>query len=449
VSNNTPSNVRYYVLVFLLVITAINYIQRNCIGPAYTTIEKEIGITGPQLDLAGGAFFLAYALAQVPSGVLSQKIGPRLALTLFAASWSLVTLACAFAVGFWDLYIYRLLLGVLQAGIFPCATLILAVWYPVSQRGFATASLNSFMLIGGAAQTMLTGVLLGPIGWRMVFILYAIPGLIWAVVFYLWFRDRPEEHTSVNEQELALLREGKQTDKAIPPNVGDKFQPQSPTPDSSTQPTSMSWMVLLSLPLLLLCTQQAFRAAANRLFETRLPTYYEKQIKDALGDTKENEQKAKQDAALLSSLPQWSGVFGGMLGGILSDIVLRRTKSRRAARNGVAIVSLALCTFFYSLAFLVESVAISAMLLAVGAFVFSFSSPCAYALCLDISGRHLALVFGMMNMAGNIVAWAIVSSFMLLVGVGGWTLALGVWLSLHVGALLCWLFLNPEGEIAK
>src|SRR5262249_42610831 len=150
-----PTSIRHLVLVALLVITAVNYIQRNCISPAATTIEAELNVTGPELDLAAGAFFLAYTIMQVPSGWLAHRRGTRVILSLYAAGWSLALIGCAVARNFTELYAGRLAMGVLQAGIFPCATLILAVWYPASQRGFATASLNSFMLIGGAAGTML------------------------------------------------------------------------------------------------------------------------------------------------------------------------------------------------------------------------------------------------------------------------------------------------------
>ncbi|MFO0928046.1 MAG: MFS transporter [Gemmataceae bacterium] len=67
--------------------------------------------------------------------------------------------------------------------MFPCATLILAVWYPVTKRGLATALLNSFMVIGGAVGTALTGRLLGPLGWRTLFVAFAVPGVLWAVWF--------------------------------------------------------------------------------------------------------------------------------------------------------------------------------------------------------------------------------------------------------------------------
>ncbi|MFM7152366.1 MAG: MFS transporter, partial [Gemmataceae bacterium] len=80
---------------------------------------------------------------------------------------------------------------------------------------------------------------------------------------------------------------------------------------------------------------------------------------------------------------------------------------------------------------------------------FCFSSPCAYALAIDIGGKHLAIVFGLMNMIGNLGAFALVSGISGLVQFGGWPFALGVWLSLHLVAVVCWIFLNPNVVIGE
>ncbi len=426
-TSQRPTHLRHWVLASLLVITAINYIQRNAISPAATTIEEQLHVSGPQLDLAAGAFFLAYTLMQVPSGWLAQRWGPRRTLALYAAGWSLALLLCAAATGFLELYLGRLAMGALQAGIFPCATLILQVWYPSTQRGLATALLNSFMLLGSAGGVMLAGFLLEPLGWRGVFLLYALPGLVWPVWFVWWFRNHPSEHPGVNQAERDLLAAGR-TSPA--PLEQAKEQPGHAAP--------VGWLILTSVPLLLLCTQQGFRAAANRLFDSRLPTYLERE-----------RALSKQKAAMLSSYPQWAGIVGGIFGGALSDHVLRRTGSRRLARNGIALLSLFSSIAVYLAAYFVADTTRAMLVFSAGAFLFCFSSPCAYALCIDIGGKHLAVVFGLMNMVGNLGATLFVSSIMTLVRLGGWELALMVWLGLHVAAIVCWFFLDPNVVIAE
>ncbi|MBY0233106.1 MAG: hypothetical protein K2W96_27805, partial [Gemmataceae bacterium] len=232
----------------------------------------------------------------------------------------------------------------------------------------------------------------------------------------------------------------------------------------------------LALPLVLLYTQQMFRAAAPRLFDSRLPTYYEGKLVTPEGHARmaalvlapasahplagvvggagawsEGAAQHRQlvaAAANLSSWPQWLGVIGGLCGGMLSDCVLRRTGSRRWARNGVAIGSLLMCLAVYGLAWLMTDLHLFAALLAVGSFFFNFSSPCAYALTIDMGGKYLPVVFGFMNMIGNVGAWLFVSCIMWVVSLGGWELAFGLWASLHLWAILCWLFLDSERKIA-
>jgi MFS family permease len=384
---------------------------------------------------------------------------------LFATGWSLSVAACAFAENFLSFTAGRLVMGAFQAGIFPCATLILKVWYPASRRGLATALLNSFMLIGGAAGTVVTGALLSPVGWRGTFILYAIPGLLWAAWFAWWFHNRPAEHPGVNKAELDVIQ-GPQTPATADATgtaprpeavVSEQVkahhdslasQPSSPLPapnlSTSAVVSRSRWalVMLAILTLVLLYTQQAFRAGANRLFDTWMPAYYELE-----------KGTSKEMGAYLSALLQLMGVAGGMMGGLLSDEVLRRTGSLRAARNGVALFSLTGSVALYFAAFPIPNVYVSSLVFSLGVFLFCFSSPCAYALTMDVGGKYLAVVFALMNTFGNLGAWAFVSFAGYLRDWGGWNLVLLVFVGMHVAAAVCWIFLNPnatlEGAFAR
>jgi MFS family permease len=457
-----PTSVRHLVLAALLAITSINYAQRNAIGPAAPVIRQELGLSLEQIGLLMSAFFLAYTIMQVPAGTLAQRIGAKWALVLISAGWSLAIAGCAVAGNFIELYVARLALGALQAGIFSCATLILAVWYPPSQRGLATALLNSFMLIGGAAGAMLTGVLLVPLGWRGVFAAYAVPGLLWAGWFAWWFRSRPQDHPGVNHTELLIIQGMPLPDNLTPGPAAPRCEAdwakqvvahrdavraalpaaaakQMPVPNVERRTSVLA--AILSVSLLLICVQQFFRAGASRLFDNWLPTYF----------VEERGANVNQ-AALLSSMPQWGGVVGGLVGGMLSDYVLRRTGSRRAGRKGVALGSLLVSFVCYLIAYSLANVTAAAAMLSAGAFIFSFSSPCAYALTIDIGGRYLAIVFSIMNMAGNLGAFTFIQVIPFLVRLGGWPLALGVFAGMNLAAALCWILLDPEiiiGEVPR
>ena len=411
--------IRHVVLAALCVITTINYLQRNSLAAVETRVSVDLHVSEIDLGDAKGVFFLAYALCQVPSGWLAQRWGGRRTLALYAAAWSIVMGLTAITMTLPVLLGLRGLMGAFQAGIFPCCTMILAAWYPAARRGFASAVLNSFMLIGGAIASVLTGLLIGRLGWRGLFALYALPGVAWACWFAWWFRNDPRQHPGVNEAELSVIG--------------------SPSPVSGPAPAraSIPWLRLLgSSALWLICVQQFCRAGALRFFDHSLPTYLQK----ARGQSIE-------DANLWTSLPMWAGVIGGMFGGTLSDFVLTRTGSRRAARQAVAIGSLLLGVLCYSVAFQFDDLRWAMLTAGLGLCVMTFSSPCAYALTMDMGGRNLAVIFATMNMAGNLGAAAFTAFIPRIADRWSWNAALLVFAGMHIVALLCWLPLNPNGVI--
>jgi ACS family glucarate transporter-like MFS transporter len=462
-----PTHVRQIVLAALLVITAVNYVQRNSAATAEKTIRAELRLTEQNSGDALAAFFLSYALFQIPAGWLAQRLGARLALSLYAGGWSLVIGLMALASGFTDLYVDRLLLGILQAGIFSCATLVLASWYPASRRGLATALLNSFMLIGAAVSSALTGLLLDPLGWRGVFALYALPGLAWAVWFAWWFRNDPRDHPGVNAEELALIAEDR-----------DPAKKQEPPPDAPHG--GIPWLAILtSIPLWLVLIQQGLRAGATRFYDNWMPTYFQ-----------EAHKATPAVAGILASVPLFAGIVGGVVGGAISDAILRRTRSRSLGRKGVAIASLLAGSLFFVLAYPIPNVWLATVVCSAGVFITTFAAPCAYALTLDLGGKNVGVVFAIMNTAGNLGATAFIAVVPRLkvwaagegavlyqavaaqsfttplpgapniapltasVGIagrdpGGWDAVLLLFLGLHLAAALCWAFLNPEGVIGE
>jgi len=428
--NARPTFVRYYVLAALCIITLINYIQRNSTAGMVEPITRALQTDDRAIGDATSCFFVAYALFQIPSGWFAHWWGTRRALTALAIGWSLAAMAIGLSFTVWGLIASRTVQGILQAGIFPCATLIMASWLPPSRRAFASALLNSCMLTGGAIVNNLNGWLLAPLGWRTLLFVYAVPGILWAIAFYFWFRDRPAEHSAVNEAERALIQAGRPAER---PNVGRPSYP---------------WMaILLSLPLWLVCTQQFFRAGANRFTDQWLPRYL------ATNPLKhiENEDERKARANHLTSMPQYAGVVGGLVGGLVSDFVLRRTGSRRAARNGVAVASLALTVLSYLPIFWLEDAVAQVVFFSLGSFISAFSAPCAYALSMDIGGKNLPVVFGAMNMIGNFGAAAMSGIVPRLNGWSGgsWQTTLIVFVGIHALALFCWLVLDPRKTIGE
>ena len=374
-----PTRIRFVVVAALCVAAAVAYIQRNSYGAADTTITHSLHLTDSQTGAAASLFFLSYALLQVPSGWLAQRRGR---VSPSAASRPAGPWPSGLCAGRQSVHAHlRPASHGSHAGrhLLPCSTLIVAAWLPPTQRGTASGLLNSFMLIGGALSSNLTGLLIDPLGWRGLFLLFAAPGLVWACFFCVWFRNRPADHRAVNDAELAVIeRAAAGAAKAAP----------------SRSPVRWS-ALLLSGALYLICLQQFFRAGANRFFDNTFATYLQEGRRLGVGFANQ-----------LASLPQWVGVVGGLVGGVLSDYLLVWTGSRRIARQALAVGSLVACLVLYAIRLLhLRRDAGDAHGLG-RLFHLLLLPPCAYALTMDMGGRNLGVVFGAMNMAGNFGACA-------------------------------------------
>ena len=119
--SDRPTMIRYHALTWLSLAAALAYLCRNTVGVAESTIREDLGLTLEQSGWFMGAFFWTYAIFQVPSGWFAERLGTRIALSIFAVGWSVATLAVGVAPGFWLLIAAQLMMGVAQAGIFPAA----------------------------------------------------------------------------------------------------------------------------------------------------------------------------------------------------------------------------------------------------------------------------------------------------------------------------------------
>jgi MFS family permease len=436
-SRSWPSTrVRFLVLAWLCLAALIAYVCRNSLAVAEKTIRQDLGLTNlslfgtvftpeDQMGWVMSAFFLTYAFLQVPTGWLGQQWGTRRALPFFSVLWSAFTAAIAVAPGWIALLGARLGMGAAQAGLFPCTTNTTSKWFPATGRAFPSGALGAFMSIGGAAGTLLTGELLerlGPTSWRTIFLAYSVPGLVWALGFYWWFRDHPRDHASVDEAELHLITGARVVDRV------------------ETAPTPTPWVALLATPALWwICAQQFFRAAGYIFFASWFPTYLQ-----------ETRGVSTATSGQQTMLPLLAVVAGSLVGGALSDQILRITGSRRLSRQGLAVVSLLLCTGLTVLAYPIDHVWLAVLIISAGSFCSSLAAPCAYTITIDMGGKHVTPVFSLMNMSGNIGAMVfpiVVPRLVYLTG--SWELVLLVFAGVFAAAAACWLLINPDGTIPE
>ena len=428
------SVVRFAVLGWLCAAAALSYVSRNAIGVAESSVRSDLGLTKEQSGWLMSAFFISYAMFQIPGAWAGQRFGARQTLPVFALAWSVATATMA-AGGFLILLGARFLKGVAQAGLFPVSTGVVANWFPKSGRAFATGALASFMSVGGAAGAALTGWLVVDIGWRWMFALYSLPGVLWAVWFWKWFRNAPQEHGSVNNAERALIN-------AQEPAGGAEASPAAavarPKGDSRSLAPPVPWLQLFSSPAMwCICGQQFFRAAGYMFFTSWFATYLQESRGVTIGKS-----------GLFTMLPLLSVVIGSLAGGVVSDAVLRHTRSLRLARQALAACSLALCAALTLSAYFFMDALAAVLIISAGSFFAAVAGPCGYTITIDMGGEHIPTVNSVMNMCGNLGAMLFPLAVpWLLRETGSWNAVLLSFGTLYIAAAFCWWCLKPGGNV--
>jgi MFS family permease len=395
-------------LSFLCAATVVAYLQRSALGVPSKVIERELELTSGDMGLVWLAWYAGYAAFQLPSGALAERFGSKPALVGFATAWSAFTGLTGCATGFAGLLVLWCAMGVAQAGIFVCATKAIAAVFPNAGRAFASGALACSMAGGAALSQWLTGELLGPLAWQQVLFAYTVPGFAWALAFAL-----------------------------VVPNP-ERAAPGAPLASAPAAP--MPWGRLFANPhVALICAQQFTRAAATALFFTWFPRYLQ-----------ETKGVSAAESGTLAALPLIVGMFGGLLGGAVSDVILSRTRNERLARQGTAFVAMAVCTCVSIGAYFAETVSGVVALVSAAAFCAYAAGGNAYALAMRMGGTRVAPVFATMNMAGNVGAGVFPFALGKIADTtGDWNLAMVLFAGLFACSAVCWLLLNPKGALLE
>ncbi len=409
-------NSRYQVLAFLCASAAIAYIQRSALSVPAAEIAGDLSFKDLARDMGWiqTAWYLSYGLMQIPSGYVADRLGSRLALAIFSVVWSLATLLSAFATDFYSLLLMWSLMGAAQAGAFPSAAKAIGRIFAESERARASGMLACGMTIGGAIAPLLTALFLQSLSpwadawhidrWRLLLAAYAIPGVVWTVVF------------------LGMISLRK-----------------LPTTDVSNQiRNAVNWTRMFSsLPLALLCGQQFFRAAGMVFFVTWFPTFLQK-----------TRDVSVLGSGVLTTVAGIGGVVGSLTGGFFSDWLFKSTGNRRLSRQGIAVVGMGACSLLILSSYFVRDVNGSIALITLGAFCATFGGVSGYTVAISFGGRHVATVFSTMNMFGNMGAALFpVTAGWLVAQTGNWNLILFLFAGIMAIDAVCWALLNPRGTL--
>lgn len=392
-----PTRVRYSVLFLLCSLSMITYIDRAFWGSAQEDIRKELGLkTVADLAVALWAFQLAYALFEVPTGYLGDRYGPRKTLIRIVLWWSfffcLTTLvgyqfgsfALAGVTGLAVLVVFRFLFGIGEAGAYPNIARALYNWFPLSQRGTAQGAVWMSARFMGGLTPLIWLCLVDPkmlgLNWKTGFWLFGAVGLLWCLVFTLWFRNTPEEHPATNQAERDLIVFGRG-----PAEVHG----------------GVPWgKIVRSRNLWYVCGMYVCINYGWYFFMYFLPDFLKKQF---VGQTGTLGDRAVM--ALLAGGPLLVGVLGCLLGGVLTDRHVRRTGDRKWGRSLYGVIGFAGAGSCYVVAILGArsgNMWVFAAGVAMSGFFNDLTMGASWAVCQDIGRRYAAIVSGFMNMIGNL-----------------------------------------------
>jgi sugar phosphate permease len=393
VSQSAPTRVRYVVLLLTVGAYLITYLDRTLLSAAAPSIQKEFGFSLQTLGWVLASYQFAYALFQIPGGWLGDKFGPRIALTCVVVWWSAFTAFTTLTWSVASLAVVLFLFGIGEAGAFPIATRSLSCWILPSERGLAQGSTHAGSRFGGAVTPVFAAFLIGHYGWRFPFLVFAIPGLIWAAIWFWYYRDVPAEHKGVNKAERELI--------------------ESALGTAQRSARQIPWRAILSSPRTwLLCAMYFCYGVIVIIFITWFPKYLS--AARALN---------LQQMGTYASLPLAAAVVGDICGGWFSDLLLKHTGKITFARRTVAATGFFLAGITIPIAVLVADPVTSILFFSLALFAIELTVGNSWAVTLDIGGSYAGSLSAVMSMFGNIGGGVYAVLMGYIVAAFGWQIA--------------------------
>jgi len=364
---------RYRVLVFLCSLTTLTYLDRICISIVGVRIKSEFHLDNEQFGWVVASFALAYALFEIPSGILGDRIGPRAVFIRIVLFWSFFTAATGFATGLISLIIVRFLFGMGESGTYPNALIVVSRWFPVNETGRALIGVGIGQQIGSAIAPLIIIPLAVAYGWRVPFYVNAAIGVAWVLVCYVWFKDFPSQMTNISESEKQKIESGcrhRKQQHSIPV----KFIFRNRT--------------LWALMLMYFCFQWA-----NYFFIAWMPVYLQEGRHFSEAQTK----------PIIFSL-FIAAIIGLLAGGFIADWLVK-TKGLRFGRRLVGMTGMGMCGLLILITAVARQNNLAAFCLIAANGFYGLSVMSSFGVCSDIGRNNSGTVAGAMNFSGQMGAF--------------------------------------------
>ena len=408
-----------FILVFsTFLLTVLLYIDRACISAAKEDITRDLNFDLTDFGWVMAMFTLGYALFQTPSGKLADSRGPRTIITTIVALWSVLTALTGTAWNFVSMMVIRFLFGAGEAGAFPSLAKVVFNWYPVRERGIIQGINFSGSRLGAAFALPLVAWMLTRMGWRWTFVIFGCFGLIFSILWYLLFRNKPEQSKAISAEEKEYI-------------LSTRQQPSSDKKASLPFGRIISSRNMRMNMVQYICSNFTFYFTLTWMYP-----YLKERF--ALGGI---------EAGFYAMAPLVGGALGNWFSGILVDAIYRRGKLK-LSRRLPAIIGFILAGFGIIMMSVSDSPQASIIFLTIAIFGADMTLSPSWAFCIDIGKENAGAVSGTMNMAGNLGAFVTIIAFPYLLGwTGSHETFFYVCAILSVTAIIRWLFMDPGKSI--
>ena len=402
-------------LAMLVVAGVINYIDRATLAVANPLIRADLGLSIADMGYLLSAFLWAYAFAQLPCGAMVDKLGPRKLLTMGLSAWSLAQVLGGFVTNFGQFFGARILLGVGEAPQFPTGARVVRDWFNPRDRGLATGVFNCASSLGTAIAVPLLTFLMLALGWRWMFILMGIAGLIMAAVWFLVYRNPTEVALTASE---------------------NTYRTQGDPPGQRTQVTFAEWKQLFRFRTTWGMIGGYFGTIyLTWIYTAWLPGYLEIERHMSVKYT-----------GIAAAIPFAWGVVGGVSGGFLADFLVRRGVSPMKSRKYPCAIALLGTSGFTLAAAYVESNTLAIACISASLFLVYVTSTCAWALSSVGAPTNCTASIGSMQNFGGYLGGALAPTVtgLIVQSTGSFVLALVVGAGIGVLSAASYLFVVKD-----
>jgi MFS transporter, ACS family, glucarate transporter len=403
------------VLALLSLLMVITYLDRVCISVAGPRMQEALNLGPVEWGWVTGIFTLSYAVFEIPSGMLGDRIGPRKVLTRIVLWWSAFTSLTGLAMGLYPLMVIRFLFGAGEAGAYPNASIGVARWFPLRERGRAYGIVFMASQVGGMIAPLLVVPIQIHYGWRASFYVFGVLGVAWCALWYGWFRDSPREKQGVTQAELnETVDLPLKTHHRLPWAIALR---------------SMNFWAINGAAFCLVYT--------FNFFQTWFHTYLVK----AHGYSEHD--------LLLSSLPFLVAALANLAGGLASNAFVVRfgvkLGRRYAALTGLAVTTPCLVAVIFA-----HQGGWVLVLLSLAYGGITFQQPAMFAASLDMGGEYAGAVVGALNTASQMGSLSSSLAFGYIVArFGNYDLPFIPMAALSLIGLLLWLKVDASRPLVR